>query len=260
MYSWSSSGKQFLLFRVTYHIPFVLCDMGACACNSVSNVKVPGQSCDVVEAENFLVLSQSSGLAANQRPSIGPVTPDLDRENGEGHHDLSSPLTVISSPPNAPCFDSTECRFLTSADLNGSETPKEALFDSFAPGPDKFMLVAQRSKYWEESQTHVARRLNFTCLTNVVRDISYGSNIGKISDEDYMFDIVYGAILDAIVSEQTKELVTNFPTQVTDLDMLRTPKSAPRLTGVAETCPAAPMKSTSKYRNIDKKLCRKLAY
>ncbi|KAI3447870.1 hypothetical protein Pfo_004535 [Paulownia fortunei] len=228
--------------------------------NSISEPEVSDESCGIMEAKNVVVLSQSSTRAANRRPSIGPLTPDSNRENGEQNHDLSSPLTVVSSPPNSHCFNSTKSNPATSPDGNSLETPKETLFDSFAPGPDKFMLAPHHRKYREESWTHVKRRLNFMCETNLVRDICHESNIETISDEEHLFEIVYSTILDAIVSEQTKELVAKFPTRDSDLDGFRTPKSAPHLSGVAETCPGAPVKSTSKYRNIDKEICRKLEF
>lgn len=225
--------------------------------NSISISKVPDEICGFVEAK---IVAQSSKPAGNQRPSIGPVTPDSNREHGEQNHDFSSPLTVVSSPPYAPCSNSAPSNCPTSPDGNSLETPKETLFDSFAPGPDKFMLAPQQRKYREESRNHVVRRLDFMCATNLVRDFSHESGIDTFSDEERLFDIVYGTILDAIFSEQTKELVAKFPTRGSDLQGLRTPKSAPLLSGFTETCPGAPIKSTSKSRNIDKEICRKLEF
>ncbi|KAK6129458.1 hypothetical protein DH2020_036799 [Rehmannia glutinosa] len=208
---------------------------------SISISKVADKTCGIVEAKNVIVLSQSSTPAADHRQSIGPLTPDSNRENGELDHDFSSPLTLVSSTLNA----STQSNHPTSPDGNSSETPKETLFDSFAPGPDNVLLAPHHRKYREESRIHVVRRLNFLCETHLVRDISHESNMETISDEEHLFEIVYDTILDAIVSEQTKELGAKFPTRFSGLDGFRTPKSAPHLSGIAETCPAAPVKSTN---------------
>nr|GEY85443.1 PR domain zinc finger protein 8, putative isoform 1 [Tanacetum cinerariifolium] len=48
--------------------------------------------------------------------------------------------------------------------------------------------------------------------------------------------------------------------EIVAADVLMTPPSAPRLSGIAETCPGAPMKPATKLRNIDSRLCRKLEF
>ncbi|EYU26702.1 hypothetical protein MIMGU_mgv1a015192mg [Erythranthe guttata] len=124
--------------------------------------------------------------------------------------------------------------------------------DSFAakkgPPNNKSSMI---SKYLEEeSRIHVMRRLDFS--TNVIIG-DYGLlELGD--DEDYLFEIVYGFILDSILSEL---VVTNLD------DTPNTPTSAPCLTGIAHTCPAAPTKSTTtnstNIHNLSH-VCRKLQF
>ncbi|KAL8036788.1 hypothetical protein ABFX02_12G181300 [Erythranthe guttata] len=94
------------------------------------------------------------------------------------------------------------------------------------------------------------RRLDFS--TNVIIG-DYGLlELGD--DEDYLFQFVYGFILDSILSEL---VVTNLD------DTPNTPTSAPCLTGIAHTCPAAPTKSTTtnstNIHNLSH-VCRKLQF
>ncbi|XP_075499847.1 unknown protein 1-like [Primulina tabacum] len=157
---------------------------------------------------------------------------------------------LVSCPPSVPCFDFND---------NGSKTPKDSIFDPFAPVHDKFMLAPRSKKCVEESRNNIVRWLNFSSTTNLVSWNQEAYN-DTISEEEHMFDIVYSDLLDVITSERTKEIASESLCQVSDSDGFCTPKFAARLTGIAETCPGAPKRSISKYRNIGKKLCRKLEY
>ncbi|KAL8504962.1 hypothetical protein ACS0TY_016238 [Phlomoides rotata] len=200
----------------------------------------------IVEVKNIALLCQSSEEKDNKRPSIGPVTPDSNRESGEQNQDLFSPLTVvIPSPPRVPSSNSS--------DGNALETPKEALYDSFAPGPDKFMHAPKQRKYGDESRSHVVKRLNFSCATNLEKEFSRETSMETLSDEDHLFEIVHSTILDIIYSEQAES-------HDSDVERPRTPKSARILSWVAETCPGAPLKSSRKFVKIDQDLCRKLEF
>lgn len=183
--------------------------------------------------------------------SIGrPVTPDFKRGSAEEFLDMPCQAILVSSPPSVPCFDFND---------NGSKTPKDSIFDPFAPVHDKFMLAPRSKKCMEESRNNIVRRLNFSSTTNLVSWNQEAYN-DTISEEEQMFDIVYSDLLDVITLERTKEISSESLFQISDSDGFCTPKFAARLTGIADTCPGAPKKSISKYRNIDKKLCRKLEY
>ncbi|CAA0827467.1 Unknown protein [Striga hermonthica] len=133
-----------------------------------------------------------------------------------------------------------------------SVTPTDALFDSFAPGPDKLMLAPQPSrKYRQESRTHVVRSLNFGPDA-----LGHDSNTDEKSIECFLEEIVYNTVLDAIVSEEQTTKQVEVEVEV------RTPESATRLVGIAETCPQAPFKYVHKKRSIviNKEICKKLDF
>ena len=86
-------------------------------------------------------------------------------------------------------------------------------------------------------------------------DGSFVSNADS-SDEEIMFKFVYESVLEAIVSNQTAKISS----PESNSDGFKTPTSAPRLKGVAETCPGAPLKPTRKLRTASKRLCMKLNF
>ncbi|KAL7134007.1 hypothetical protein ABFS83_12G177500 [Erythranthe nasuta] len=145
------------------------------------------------------------------------------------------------------CGNETNRENMTSTSTSSSD-------DSFAAkGPPNKSMI---SKYLEEeSRIHVMRRLNFSCRTDrvIIGDTTSYGLLELGDDEDYLFEIVYGFILDSILSELV----------VTNLDTPKTPTSAPCLTGIAHTCPRAPTKSTAtNSTNIDNlsHVCRKLQF
>lgn len=170
------------------------------------------------------VLISMSGIV-EAKNVLGPATPD---ENGEHNHEYN--FSPSSSP--TPSFGELE-------------TPKETLFDSFAPASDKFLLAPHHRKYREESRNLVVRRLDFT--TPECRNAPTTCS----DEEKRLFEIVYSTIMDAILAEAAA------PTPAP-----ATPRSlgVPLLTGVAETCPAAPIKPARMQRCIDKEICKKLEF
>lgn len=225
---------------------------GTISSNFIPICVIPKVDSPTVEEKDVRRFPQSSDLTFHQRPtSTGrPVTPDFERGSAEQFLDMPCQAMLVSSPPSVPCFDFNN---------NGSKTPKDSIFDPFAPVHDKFMLAPRSKKCMEESRNNIVRRLNFSSTTNLVSWNQEAYN-DTISEEEQMFDIVYSDLLDVITLERTKEIASESVFQVSDSDGFCTPKFAARLTGIAETCPGAPKKSISKYRNIDKKLCRKLEY
>ncbi|KAL8214837.1 hypothetical protein R6Q57_004286 [Mikania cordata] len=105
-------------------------------------------------------------------------------------------------------------------------------------------------KNLEESRGYAARRLTFIS-TKIRKDCER-----LAEDDDMLLEAVYDSILECIVSDMVGE-ISAFDLST---DGLRTPRFAPRLTGIAEICPGPPLKSVKKPRNIDLSLCRKLEF
>lgn len=200
---------------------------------------------------------------AKVETSLGPITPDANKENGDFFLDLCSPLTTVTKMPKVLIFDSKtngnqdQLPYIDSS--SSPKTPKDVVFDPFAPGPDDKVLAPLSKKYSDEARISVARRLNFGSSPKGLDHTSPGDGVESISDEE-MFKSVYENLLEVIVSEQTESALAELSNMEWDYDACRTPPSARRLNGVAETCPGAPLKPTAKPRLNDLGLCRKLEF
>lgn len=218
--------------------------------------------------DNNNVIQLPSPMSSTDTPaaaaaSLGPITPD---SNTDFLFDFTSPLTLDSSPPpKAALFDSHQSDILYASSDGSPRTPKEGVFDPFAPGPEKIMLAPHSNKYLPESRSNAARRLNFDSSVKCIRDGNHETDAETISDDEMLLETVYDALLEAIVSKQTEgfllaEMLPLGSDADAEADAFKTPISVTRLSGIAETCPRAPMKPTRKLRNIDQSLCRKLEF
>jgi hypothetical protein len=189
--------------------------------------------------------------------SLEPITPDSNKEISDFPFDLETPLSTICSPQIPSSLKTHVGDDPCSSNEHNPSTPKEGVFDPFAPGPDKFMMAPIRRKNPDESQTYVARRLNFSNPAKQEGDSKRENDAEIIIDEEMLLETVYDSLLEAIVSHQTAEKTL---TPDPNSDGFMTPPNAPRLNGIAETCPDAPIKRTAKSRTPDLALCRKLEY
>ncbi|KAJ7961025.1 PR domain zinc finger protein 8, putative isoform 1 [Quillaja saponaria] len=196
--------------------------------------------------------------------SLGPITPDAEREHGDFAINFQSPLTVVRKPPELACASSNcncnnngrEFVFLN----NGiPQTPKEGVFDPFAPGPEDMLRAPRCEKYLDELRSNVARRLSFDTTISVVEPENPGDDAESLSDQE-MFESVYENLLEAIVLMQTEGFLAEISNIQYDAVDCKTPPLAPRLNGTTDTCPDAPLKPASKSRNIYLGLCRKLEF
>lgn len=198
-------------------------------------------------------------LQGSTKPSdsLAPITPDSNRE-GDDHVDgYCSP--VWSS------LHMTRCNSQLFGDLvytnEGSRrTPKGLGFDPFAPGPDELMLAPQCKKYFTDSRAKVTRHLNFEETLNFNENVDHLDNVGTVSEDEVLFELLYNSLLEVITSKQKEDLHLKASTPLPDSDGFKTPISAPRLSGVSDACPGAPVKPASRYRIIDNGLCKKLVF
>lgn len=194
--------------------------------------------------------------------SLGPITPDADKENGDFPIDFQSPLTVMRKPHKLSGIDSN-------CDENGCEvsfvendspqTPKDGVFDPFAPGPDNVAWAPQCKKYLQDLRISVARRLDFNISFETVQSEHPGYDAESLSDQE-IFESVYENLLEVIVSKQTEGVLADITNLEYDSDECKTPPSAVRLSGIADTCPGAPVKHENEPRIIHVGLCRKLEF
>ncbi|KAK2996522.1 hypothetical protein RJ639_025243 [Escallonia herrerae] len=195
---------------------------------SHESVKNLDNTCVVIEAKDVVELSPPLIVPANGGASIRPMTPDSGRENGEVPFDAASPITLVASPSTQSGFDSHQKDDPCSSSEDSPRTPKEGVFDPFAPGPDKLMLAPHR-KHNQESRVSVARRLNFNSTLKIVGDAKCEIDAEMISDEDILLETVYVTLLEAIVSKQSEMVLRELSPLDPSSDGFKTPTSAPCL-------------------------------
>lgn len=212
---------------------------------SCENLQKLDKKSAVMKTEELICLSSSPPMHDNGGFALNPITPDSNKESSGLMSAFTSPLTLLSSPMNE---DDDDCL----------STPKRGVFDPFAPGPDNLMMAPLSMKYLEESRNFVARRLNFNCIMteNVCEERVYESDF----EDDMLLEAIYYSLLEVIICKHAEDMVGEISAVDSSPDAVKTPPFAPRLTGIAETCPGAPLKSVKKSRNIDLSLCRKLEF
>ncbi|GAV86829.1 hypothetical protein CFOL_v3_30255 [Cephalotus follicularis] len=220
-----------------------------------------GQMISLDKLDEVGVLEANKQVVESAITAEGPITPDNNREDFS--IDCSSPLTALKRPSKLLCFDSSK-------DINeepcvcigdrSPQTPKDGVFDPFAPCPNDSGLAPLCKKYIDEERSNVARRLNFDSSAKALEEYDIGvDGVETISDEE-MFESVYENLLDAIVTKQFEVFMSQIPDIDWDPNVCKTPPSAPCLNGFDENCPDAPMKASWKSRKIDMGLCRKLEF
>ncbi|XVF29771.1 hypothetical protein REPUB_Repub15cG0150800 [Reevesia pubescens] len=240
-------------------------DTGLCAskCQDLSLKLMKKSDSVCIEEANREVIDPSTPTReGNKEVSLGPITPDANREIGEFPYNFNSKPVAVEKPPKMPHFDpdaTINQDLLAYVNHSSPKTPNDVVFDPFAPGPEDMVFAPLCRKYIDEMKTTVAHRLNFDYSVRNVDSATHRTAAESISDDE-MFESVYENLLEAIVSNQAQGFLTEFSNIECDSDGCKTPPSVPCLNGVAETCPGAPIKLTGRPRNIDLELCRKLEF
>lgn len=238
----------------------IICVMDSGACADQSN-QCQGLSRNfsekLYEVRNKEAAAELSTMADEAAPQ-GPITPVLKREVVDVPFDCDSPLTEATKVSLFVVETITKEDQVASVSDGSPRTPKDVVFDPFAPGPDHLAMAPLCKKYVYQMKTSAARRLNFDSSLKLMEDGTDVDDMESISDEE-MFESVYNNLLEAIVSKQTEDLLTEISNVEWDPDSCKTPPTT-QLSGIAETCPGAPMKPSAKSRKIDLDLCRKLEF
>ncbi|XP_020591647.1 uncharacterized protein LOC110032372 [Phalaenopsis equestris] len=141
------------------------------------------------------------------------------------------------------------------------QTPTKTIFDPFAPGADDLMLAPKKKKS-RDSYAPLRRRLNFDADSDSNQNAA-GDPLKDFDEEELQFwESISNSLFEMIISSQLKEISDE--AMVADSDYLegcQTPSSSPLLSGVAETCPPAPMRPKLILgKQQSDKLCRKLDF
>ncbi|XP_076952179.1 uncharacterized protein LOC143625827 [Bidens hawaiensis] len=204
-----------------------------------------------METDDNLRLSSSPSMVDNVGFGLSPITPESNKESSELMSCFVSLLTMVSS-------DTSE----NDGEVDGGSpsTPKDGVFDPFAPGPDSLMLAPRTVKYLLDSRSFVERKLDFNSVMTKNNSKHVSENALEDDDDVLLLEAVYNSLLECIISKHAEDVLGEISAiDSSSLDVLVTPSFAPRLTGIADTCPDAPLKrAMKKSRCIDVGLCRKL--
>lgn len=206
----------------------------------------------------------TAGNNKDENASLQPITPVSTRGSDLLPKYSASPLTSFRTTPAAICADTQFNHYPSSADAEALSTPQDGLFDPFAPAPDMFLLAPHCPKYTQQARANVTRRLTFESSACYIENAHSGhltDTKTNIVEEDILFQTVYRNLFEAIIWMQTKGIPSaKNSSNISVSDGCKTPPSEPRLSGVAVTCPQAPVRPSRKFRVNHKGLCRKLEF
>lgn len=141
----------------------------------------------------------------------------------------------------------------------GCQTPRESIFDPFAPGPEE-VACAPKKKVIRGAEVLSRRQLNFESGDYPVKRLSFDSDDAE--EEDQCLQVLENMILDLIMpagfldrQEKTETMIDLSPDEI-----CKTPDSKPLLTGIASTCPPAPMRLSLKAFKLSPSICRKIDF
>ncbi|CAH9068256.1 unnamed protein product [Cuscuta europaea] len=183
---------------------------------------------------------------------IIPATPDSKQGVEECANGFASSTSCL---PRALCFTSSQSDIISS-NGHSPRTPKDNVFDPFAPGPDHLLLAPLGKKHGADSRSSVARMLKFEESAGYKND---SISVDSMPDE-VMLETLYRMLLEVILSKHREEVLAGISNPQYDSDGDRTPTGAPAISGITDSCPGAPKKTTRKFINIEKGLCKKLEF
>lgn len=226
------------------------CEVEILSFKGLSLEKVTALECDKLK-----VLEGDSEMQVDLLDSVSVTTDSEEKKLSNGIElcpltpSLESETLEISS-----ASDQTEDSEMVSA----CQTPSESIFDPFAPGPEEMALAPNpKKKILRGTKMPLRRRLIFDLRSDSEEEIE--STL--LDKEDTLLESICKSFLELIVSNQAKEISSEYLTKEDGLiEGLKTPTSLPLLTGIADTCPDAPMRPVLKLRRLDQSICRKLEF
>lgn len=142
----------------------------------------------------------------------------------------------------------------------GCETPRESIFDPFAPGPVE-VACAPKKKVIRGAEIPSRRQLNFDSGDYPVKRLSFDWSDSE--EEDLYLQVIHKMILDLFISDGSLDRQEENEKILTDSspdESCKTPFSKPLLTGVATTCPDAPLRPSLKVLKLSPSFCRKIDF
>ncbi|KAL5206256.1 hypothetical protein ABZP36_034465 [Zizania latifolia] len=140
---------------------------------------------------------------------------------------------------------------------SGCQTPRESIFDPFAPAPEE-VACAPKKKVIRATEAPSRRQLSFESGDCPVRRLSY--EFDDSEEEDQFLERMCNMFIDLIISNQALDTAGKDMIDYSSPGNCETPTSQPLLTGMADTCPDAPLRRSLKVVKLSPSIRRKLNF
>ncbi|XP_062231043.1 uncharacterized protein LOC133928641 [Phragmites australis] len=142
----------------------------------------------------------------------------------------------------------------------GCETPRESIFDPFAPGPEE-AACAPKKKVIRGAEVLSRRQLNFDSGDYPAKRLSFDRSDSEEADQ--YLQVIHKMILDLFISDGSLDREEEIEKNLIDSsphESCKTPVSKPLLIGIATTCPDAPLRPSLKVLKLSPSICRKIDF
>jgi len=217
---------------------------------------------DISEVETSQVMSCDSTVIEKVEKSLSeePFLLVLS-ENKENKESLGTTCYLDNiAEAITPMGDALELSISSEAPDVGCETPRESIFDPFAPGPD-VAAWAPKKQVISGAEVTSRRMLNFDSGDFPVKRLSFDWSDSE--EEDEYLQVIQKMILDLFISDVPLDQQEGSEKIVIDsrlYESCKTPDSKPLLSGIASTCPAAPLRPSHKVLKLSPSICRKIDF
>uniref|UniRef100_A0A0D3HQR0 Uncharacterized protein n=1 Tax=Oryza barthii TaxID=65489 RepID=A0A0D3HQR0_9ORYZ len=141
--------------------------------------------------------------------------------------------------------------------LYGCQTPRESIFYPFAPGPEE-LACAPKKNVIKAPELPPRRQLSFDSGDYPVKRLSF--EFDDAEEDDQFLERICKMFIDLIVSNQALETTGKDLIGSNSPGSCETSSSEPLLTGIAYTCPDAPLRRPLKAVQLSPSICRKLDF
>uniref|UniRef100_A0A0E0MIZ8 Uncharacterized protein n=1 Tax=Oryza punctata TaxID=4537 RepID=A0A0E0MIZ8_ORYPU len=174
------------------------------------------------------------------------------------HENSKSCVAEVITPPEKEAIESSISINAADEDPSyGCQTPRESIFDPFAPGPEE-LACAPKKKVIKAPELPSRRQLSFDSGDYPVKRLSF--EFDDAEEEDQFLERICKMFIDLIISNQALEMTGKDLIGSNSPGSCETPSSEPLLTGIADTCPDAPLRRPVKAVQLSPSICRKLDF
>uniref|UniRef100_A0A0E0IXG9 Uncharacterized protein n=1 Tax=Oryza nivara TaxID=4536 RepID=A0A0E0IXG9_ORYNI len=173
------------------------------------------------------------------------------------HENNKSGVAEVIRPDKEAIESSSSINVADEDPLYGCQTPRESIFDPFAPGPEE-LACAPKKNMIKAPELPPRRQLSFDSGDYPVKRLSF--EFDDAEEDDQFLERICKMFIDLIVSNQALETTGKDLIGSNSLGSCETPSSEPLLTGIADTCPDAPLRRPLKAVQLSPSICRKLDF